>query len=331
MSTLIIILFSLFGLLAFGRGLQMWGVQRRLTAARKTLLLPMHTEQGQRSLVDLFWELGASAYALDVLAVRGLLETEPEQLWRARFNEEMALHGGWEGFLTDLRHAQQEAGLEDERVVVPQYYAAARRVLATNNVGTQQAGEPQGAAAPTLIDVDALPGVDWGELFDGILAGEIRSSLKQWLSSRQLSRQRAHMDSALEQLVDLLRSGGWLDNLNYKLSLPQHAWNAEVRRLAALRELRLQDSPEDVSVRSLLGLAMERAEHYAQQSNAFREAILIALERRQDSKADQGLGWQLYRHKGSLLVDLAPEIDAAVQRIDRAVQALGDRVQQLSS
>lgn len=332
---------AVLGIVLLGMATVVWrlGTARlRLDAAREVLQLPMGTPEGPRSALDLFWEMGASAWALEVLARRGLLNVDNEQAWRVAFQEELRIHGGWRALLDDLRAAKEEVGLEEERLLLPTLFATRHRLLEMAPTAPDGIRGPEGPTAwalpsppPEVFDIDALPETHWLELVDGFFRGELGAKLQAWWSGRQVQRARTDLDAALVALVAALRCGAGRTLLEERVSLPWHAWTAEMRRLEALQRSLPVQGDHVLAARALLLLAVERAAGQAAQAAAFRESVLRAIEAGSNPEYDRHLGWQLFQHRESLLNRMPPDVTVALQRVEQFMEALRVTLRSASS
>jgi hypothetical protein len=187
------------------------------------------------SLFDVFWDLGASDFALELMASQQLLLEEPEGLGEAAraLREAVALGGSYKAFIEEQLETIQEyyrehRGAGDRRAIPALSIPAAKALppMGGTDAGVGALRVPSGAdgsmaadrnawrtGAATgplhgssgtvdvaTIDVDQVLDVDLGRLLGSIFDGSIGRQAKRWFAMRSARTLRGELDRALEEL-----------------------------------------------------------------------------------------------------------------------------------
>lgn len=144
-------------LLALGGGGSAGGaaiyLRRRMLHARlRQAMVERRPHDGkQRSLLDVFWDLGVSEFALEIMASQGLLAESADEvdLAHLRLDELLETHGGWDAFIDETLEVigefyaeHKEAG---DRRRLPTLSMRVRKLLPTG----EPAAEPLGSGVST--------------------------------------------------------------------------------------------------------------------------------------------------------------------------------------
>ena len=219
-------------------------VVRRQQQARKQLRLKESLRARQPvgdqrlSIFDVFWDLGASDFALELMAHHHLLPHDSESeifgAW-SRLEDLIDQHGSYEGFLEDSLEAIQEFFEEHRRAGhrrrLPGLTGAARRIIPVprrleSDDSSAIAERPAAAEAkppsaagmrerrelrtggrnlglqPELsheeVDLDRLGKLEPLDVLKSVLDGNVGDRIEQWWKMRQLRQLRKELDEALE-------------------------------------------------------------------------------------------------------------------------------------
>ncbi len=213
---------------------------RRLLRLRENLRARRPFGDQRLSIFDIFWDLGASDFALELLAHHQLLpeddETEVFGAW-SRLEDLIEQYGGYEGFLEDSLEAIQEFFEEHQRVGhrrrLPGLTGAARRVIPIprrlESDSSPSTAEPASAPAPAPpsaagirerreartggrslglkpemrheeVDLDNLGKLKPLDILQSVLDGNIGDRIEQWWKMRRLRQLRDELDDALVAL-----------------------------------------------------------------------------------------------------------------------------------
>lgn len=123
--------------------------QRRRGDLRAALLEKKDHQGGALSIFDVFWDLGVSDYALELMAHQGLLFEDADQLRSAHFHLEALIdaHGSYAEFLADNLDSIQEF-FREHRGAGPRRKIAILRGQGQKLLPIQPANTPPTAAVP---------------------------------------------------------------------------------------------------------------------------------------------------------------------------------------
>ncbi len=203
----------------------------RRAAMREAALKPIPLgAQPPVSLFDVFWDLGASDFALEVMASQQLLLEEPEGLGDAAraLREAVGLGGSYKAFIQEQLETIQEyyrehRGAGDRRAIPALSIPAAKALPpaggadagagslrvpsgADGSLAADRSAWRTGAATGPLfgssgtVDVDRVLDVDLGRLLGSIFDGSIGRQAKRWFAMRSARALRGELDRALEEL-----------------------------------------------------------------------------------------------------------------------------------
>lgn len=181
--------------------------KRRRELMREAILTELALPGQLVSIYDLFWDLGVSDYALEIMASRGLLPEHPDQLpaVRASMREQIMDHGSYEAFVHDLISAIEEFYRDHQR-------AGHRRQLPTLRLEAVKL-LPAPAGASDAIPGDAAPGtsmVTWRDrqapsdaLPEGYLLDIGLEQRSQWRETRAVGQLKVMSDASGQASVDI--------------------------------------------------------------------------------------------------------------------------------
>jgi hypothetical protein len=220
------------------------------------------------SLFDVFWDLGASDFALEMMGSAKLLLEEPNELALVvdLLPTRVAEHGGYQAFvreqldaMEEYYRAHREAG--DRRAVLALSAPAmkalpaaggttsgasalrvasdAERFGMTDDRGAWRTGDRLGPllmGADGSIDVDQVVGVDVGRLLGSIFDGSIGREAKRWFAMRGARQLRDELDRALEGLYRVYATQVRPNAASMAhLYDAARRWDADATRIGALR------------------------------------------------------------------------------------------------
>ncbi len=174
MDPFTITLLIVMSVLASGSGSVAWrrAKKRRRERLRASLLRKFPAPDRYVSVFDVFWDLGASDYALKIMAAQRLIPRDPDDS-EAVFDtilDRIEVHGSYSAFIEDVLEAIQEF-YEEHRA------AGHRRMLPTLEVRGRKL-LPGATTSTSLSLVPAVPeedGLPDGHLLDIALAERARS------------------------------------------------------------------------------------------------------------------------------------------------------------
>lgn len=208
---------------------------------REALLRKLPTRDRYLSIFDLFWDLGVSDFALEIMAAQRLIPDEPADLDAcfASIEDRLATHGTYAALLDDLLDAIQE------------FYrghlaTGSRRLLPTlQNPGQKLLPLPdsmRSSLAPPEIVGDGLP--------DGLLLDVDLDERWRIREDRRATSTALVITSEGEGMVDLdslLAAGGQ----QLLRALLQGRLGQQLKRLMELRELRARQGELDARLTTL--------------------------------------------------------------------------------
>ncbi len=211
------------------------------------------------SLFDVFWDLGANEFTLEMVAHRGLLLDEPEDLslLLTELPVRIAEHGGYKPFVDDLLASIQEYReshrptderrllASPERKLLP--LPKSPEAIASEDTLDRQVARmeaPHGSlvhepSAEEEVDIDHVLETDALDLIGSLFAGKGTKKVKRWFGLRAARSLREELDAALASLYDVY--GSVLQNTPKALDHLYHdakRWDAEVVRVGLLASRR---------------------------------------------------------------------------------------------
>lgn len=243
--------------------------QKRL-ALQSDLRAHHRLEDTRLSLFDIFWDLGASDFALELMAHHDLLPQSQDETYGAisRLKTLIQDHGGYNAFLEDSLDAIQEF-FQDHRFAgdrrnLPGLTGARTRTVALPRLESDQAPPPK-LQAPTaahvkerreirlgrqepgldieqkqdVVDIDHVANFSAGAILRSLIDGNLSGQIDKWFKLRNLRHRRQQLDRRLEEFYDFYAEIA-LSTPNFYDPLydAQRRWHDEVTRLKLERRQR---------------------------------------------------------------------------------------------
>lgn len=347
--------------LALGAGGVAAGWMSRRDRSLVEALSSDRAHDGRRlSLFDVFWDLGASDWALQVMARRGLIPRGPGELAQAHalLEDEIEAHGSYEGFIEVGLDAIQEffrehrepgsrrrvatltlttrrllAGSEGERAgaatanMVPYGGVSAPRSSPPLLPGGHSG--PEGGSAP--VDLDAIPAGNGVDLVRALLEGGVARGVEQWWQERRLRLLRDELDAEFRQLYEryAMAARARPDYYDSVYDLVAR-WDKECERLVALHA-RAPWRGERFSRggRALVGLALETSRRVASEVRRNIDETIEHIHGLARQGEVEMAGYLLYLNHHAFFVGCAPDYVEHVERIERAAYRVRAELRQL--
>ena len=350
-----------------GGGAGAWAAvrQRRATVSRDEMRAAVRSSiplgrDAPVSLFDVFWDLGASDFALTMLASRKLLLQRPEDLALLVeiLPERVAEHGGYAAFVREQLDAIQEyyrehRGAGDRRAVLALAAPAAKALPAADQDGSSAAmrvasdaergwdatrlgmvadrgAARLGDAAMPLaggagsVDVDEVVSTDVGRLLGSIFDGSIAREAKRWFAMRAARKLRDELDGALTELYRVYAASvRQSPTSTAHLYDAAKRWDADATRIGAL----LADPPFSAERWALCGtILLEEAQVMARtlalHAAANIEQTLVTI----DTHAQRGnpamAGYLVYVNRYAFFVGQMQLAEPHVGAIESALARL---------
>ncbi len=222
------------------------------------------TSNVEVSVFDVFWDLGASDFALEVMASQGLLPQDLQEMPIAldALVDRVDEQGGYDTFVRENLETIQEFFEEHRRAgarrQLPLLTTRNRKTLALPAVTSQKSGEsprdilniPKSVQLrqvgrsgvmdadpqPFEVDLDELVRVDPVAILQGIFFGR-SDELDRWWQLRSLRGLRDELDGHLRRLYEAyaFEANNDPDYYRHLYDLTQR-WTAEANRLEQLRD-----------------------------------------------------------------------------------------------
>ena len=242
------------------------------------LTLVLHVPGRTVSIYDVFWDLGVSDFALEIMHSQGILPTPNTSLEdvRAQLVEHIQHNGSYEVFVQELLEAISEVYREHLRTghrrAMPSLINRGQKLLPSAHMPVAQAAQsqqsdlPQGflldmslreraqaranmgtyglihahARADEEVDVDQLGRLDPLALLGSLFQGTFSTVAKNWFQMRQLRHLRKELDDALSTLFRFFDARAKQDvRFLEPLYDLANRWAAEGGRISAL----MHDAP----------------------------------------------------------------------------------------
>jgi hypothetical protein len=311
------------------------------------------------SLADVFWDLGASDFALEMMRHDGLLVREGTARERRtvhqRLDELIQAAGSYDRFIEDELDAIQEfyeahrsAG---PRRSLPTLESRSRRLIpgqTTNNNRTTNGrtiGRPgdlesvgpaggfrrPGGAAAGEVDLDSIESFSVTDIVDGLVEGQLGSKLETWWNERRLRSLKSQLDDAFESLYDryvamVERTPDYYE----QLESPARRWEREAERIDELRELGvLEDEPESMCADVLLILAARRARENARTLRTNVREIVETIHEYARHDDFAMAGYLLYLNRYAFFAGRDVDYAQDVRRIENRAHKVREEVRQV--
>jgi hypothetical protein len=241
MEPLTLILFAIVSVLSAGSGTTIARRvrKRRRERLREALLRKLPTRDRYLSIFDLFWDLGVSDFALEIMAGQRLLPHEPDELEAtfATIEELLATHGSYGALLDELLDAIQEFYRDHQhtgaRRMLPTHQIPGQKLLPLPDSMRSSLSPPQDDGMPDgllldvdleerwriredrratstalvitsetegMVDLDGLLAAGGAQLLRALLQGNLGQQLKRQLELRELRARRGELDARLTTL-----------------------------------------------------------------------------------------------------------------------------------
>lgn len=303
-------------------------------------------------LLDIFWDLGSSDFALEMMGHRNLLLHASKDL-QSLVHElpvQISEANGYRGFVDQLLEAIQEfyrdhRGAGDRRAIPALAAPAMKALPAAGETGgggklvvahssshardweAWRKGEVTGqltGGQPAEVDLDRALDAGVGSLLAGLFDGTAGHELKRWTAQREAKKLRDELDTHLEALYAIYVSAVRSDPQTYaNLHDAGQRWNAEGNRIAAVRQGRpYAEKPWALCADLLLEESAALAARLAMTAHANVNETL----RRIDDHAARGnramAGYVVYVNRYALFVGRMELCQREVQSIETASDQL---------
>ncbi len=309
------------------------------------------------SIADVFWDLGASDFALEMMRHDGLLmregTAEERRAVHQRLDELIDAAGSYGAFIDDELDAIQEF-FEAHRAAgprrsLPTLESRSRRLLpgnTTTNGNTTDGRKPGrpadlesvgpsggfrrpgGSKGPDEIDLDSIESFSVTDIVDGLVEGQLGSKLETWWTERRLRTLKNRLDEAFESLYDryvtmVERSSNYYG----QLESPARRWEREAERIDELQSLDvLEDEPESMCADVLLDIAARRARRNAE---TLRQNVRDIVERIHDHARRDDFamaGYLLYLNRHAFFAGRDVDYAKDVRRIENRAHKVREEV-----
>ncbi len=340
--------------------------KRERERLREVLFEPWPGPDRYASLLDLFWDLGASDFALEILGNQQLLPLSAPELSEvfARLDARAAIYGSYEAMVADLLDAIQEFYREHRA-------AGARRALPTLRIETQRllpaAPEDVNSASsppqqsPELatsflleldldarasardtratalvpiasdIDLDGLTQTSPGRLLDSLLNGHLRGELRRLFEARHLRALRRELDQHLAALYrHLIRLAERDPHYAEPLYDLARRWEREARRLEGLERQRpWSHRPWAPTADLLMEEARIKAHYLANHARENTDEALRAMQRHAKRGDLAMAGYLVYVNRHAFFAGRGDAHVAALREIEFATARIREELWKL--
>jgi hypothetical protein len=296
------------------------------------------------SLFDVFWDLGANEFTLEMMAHRGLLLDQSEDLSTLLSDLPVRIseHGGYKQFVDDLLVSIQEYR-ESNRPTQNQRLLASparkllplpkspeamgpddsldRQVARTGNHQGSLVHEPRGEE---VVDIDQVLETDALDLIGSLFAGKGTKKVKQWFGLRAARSLREQLDAALVSLYEtyfsvLQTPPNALDHLYHEAK----RWDAEVVRVGLLAKRRSWRQESWASCAdALIAQAKTLCASLAASGRTETAATVLRINKlaKDDDKAMAG--YLVYLNRYALFAGRLASCDTEVRGVETATHRL---------
>jgi hypothetical protein len=321
------------------------------------------------SLADVFWDLGASDFALEMMRHDGLLMREGTARERRtvhqRLDELIQAAGSYDRFIEDELDAIQEfyeahrsAG---PRRSLPTLESRSRRLLPgqtqswgprttdittdSNTTNGRTIGRPDdlesvgpgggfrrpGGTGVGEVDLDSIESFSVTDIVDGLVEGRLGSKLETWWNERRLRSLKSQLDDAFGSLYDRYVSMVERTPDYYEqLESPARRWEREAERIDELRELGvLEDEPESMCADVLLNLAVRRACRNADTLRTNVRQIVETIHEHARRDDFAMAGYLLYLNRHAFFAGRDVDYVQDVRRIENRAHKVREEVRQV--
>lgn len=307
----------------------------------------LRSRSAEASVFDVFWDLGASEFAIEVMASQRFLPDDPQSVEVAldQIQDAIDTHGSYETFIRENLEAIEEM-FEEHR------HAGHRRALplleqrqgktlelpaigyetGTKAISTQE----RRLDMPLLdqgmnveIDIDAMLRVDPIAMVKSVLFGDAKE-LEKWWQRRSLRGLRDELDSHLRDLYAaykgmLMRDPASLRHL-YDVA---DRWNFEAQRIEDLRNRKIfRLRPFRSCAEALLseGTAVARQLSYRARSNV--EQTIEMIHHHAMTGNTSMAGYLIFLNRHAFFAGRLEHVRDLVQRIENTTYRLQNQMRQ---
>ena len=326
-------------------------------------------ENVEVSIFDVFWDLGVSDYALEIMGNQGLLIHNLRELPSSldAIAESVKLHGSYSGFIRETLETIQEFYDEHRRAghrrALPSLQTRQTKTLEIAAVGDAPPSLPVpstgsylpvvarsfderlwarsgGAFAPLLtsvggldVDVDALTRVEPMRLVKSLLDGNIGSELGRWWEMRGVRALRDELDKILSSFYTFYVQAVQADPRFYShLYDAANRWDLEARRIDELLE---QESWRGKSWAVCARCLLEEARATSKQlSWLARNNVDQTIAQLHDHarRGDLAMaGYLVYLNHHAFFAGRAPQYSEHVRRIESCTYRLQEELRNLQT
>lgn len=315
------------------------------------------TQDVEVSIFDVFWDLGASDFALEVMAGQHLLPYNPQELPLAldSLSDRIKEEGSYDGLVRESLETIQEFYTEHRRTgarrALPMLTTRNRKTLALPAVDAQAPQTPiaeipralqlrqatravglvEADVQPFEIDLDDIARVEPLGILKGIFLGR-SEELDRWWQMRALRTLRDELNGHLRSLYDAYAFEATSDPDFYRslYDLAQR-WTAETQRLRDLQERApWKAQPWALAAHALTAEACETAEQLAFRAKANVDQT-IELIHSHARRGDVAMaGYLVFLNHHAFFVGRTQRYGQLIQRIETTTYRIQDEIRKLS-
>jgi hypothetical protein len=352
MTWLIAIAIALFSLLALAQAQRNREIRRLRTDVQTATLLDSDKEI---SVFDVFWDLGANEFALEIMGHQDLLPERADDVsavletLKDRIREE----GSYAAFvhvtsetIEEFERAHRAAG---NRRLLPTPQVRERRLLSLTPESTEEHEGQTDASRRThpideqrtvpshrsvlthsntaAIDIDEVGKLGPASILRGLLHGQLSSELTTWWGLRKARALRKDLDRALVELADLLLGAeGQLIDLPHLFDV-SNRWREDRGRIERLLEdKRFENRAWRNTAKTLLQTAKELAEDLTLSSQQDGERLIAALRHHLERGEREMAGYLAYLNRYAVFAGRGDDYVALSARIDAHIYRLQEEL-----
>ena len=342
--------------------------RRRRERMREALLQKFPCSDRYVSVFDIFWDLGASDFALQIMSAQGLLPRDPDDAERVfdTIEDRIQAHGSYSAFIADVLEAIQEFYQAHRE-------AGHRRLLPTLEIRTQKLlPAPDGASSAPApvddglpdgylldidldertrsreshapgdqslvpvggnreVDIDELVRVDLGQLLRSALSGNFWKEAERMMQMRELRGLRGDLDRALGALWRRFDAGARAEpGFTDPLYDLTRRWEREALRIERVeRERRWDGTPHELAGDLLVQEARILARLLAARAKTSTDEALTSM-RQSAMRGDTAMaGYLVYLNHHALFVGRGGEQLDLVRDVEVAASKIRSELRAL--
>lgn len=360
MDPLTILILTLF-VLATGGSATAMVKRRQKTLARlglqQDLKTPRRLEDQRLSLFDLFWDLGASDVALELMDHQDLLPTRREEMhgsW-SRLTTLVRESGSYEDYLDTCREALQELFTDHRRAEnrrrLPGLTEAGRRTISLPAVsrpagptaqeirdrqnlrmGREEPGiEMHAGGTQQEIHLDSIGNLSATDLLMSVVDGSLGNRLEQWWKQRRLRKRRQQLDEELVNLYEFYADVARRTPTFYEPLYDAHLrWNDESTRLRQeIRSRPWSNEPWAETADMLYEEALNLSEALSQRAYHSTYRAIEALHEHA-RRGDRAMaGYLVYLNRHAFFAGRHPAYVEHCRDVEFAISKLSDELLRL--